>query len=1241
MLTRTCLCASHCCFSLLILLLSCFQGVGLANTLFGLIACVTFLSVLHVIRRSHRRSRASDGGGRSSRAGSGYEFGSGSGGGGGGTTGSGGFGSFFARRPLQPSTSESRLTFGGGGGGSSSPFGVAAPFSSYVKFLRVSAAWALLWVLFNIVPQVSNGRDLGTLVWHAIVATLVYAASVFLELAVVVFLLQRGVGQKAFRTSALVCGVISLLYAGVSLILRIAKDLPPAHRFNDYPLAQLDFINSPSTNLFLAFTSGAFATFFFVTSLWVALRQPTSPVAGLTARRRPRHRRTALGAKVTTPAGAGATEPLISSDMGETTPGVLATTTTTLLVAPSTPIASYGTSEGSISPPSKSKPIVSSASIAPNEVRLTLAEEGATKVVVESDAPASSSPTRSTSPTLPRPSVPRRRSVVFYSLFLALYYTLKTIGVTLLYFDEDTGICFLDGGILLYMCVYAFLLYWTLVQDSRYWHDILDAVSVGHEELVDGDTVDSAAVKVSDGGPRLTENSGSTAAASRLASNNVGGTSIDPRRQQTSVPARHLRGMSTASASTSSSVPLRDYLLAQSQLVLLRSFIMPESAPTRANLPPPSASHRSLVSPSLSRRNSGSLGMSSAASRAAAAAALSGFFQAHSSGSSSSGFLGRRCELFLARIGGEATNTPAAAAAAGGASSNGDGSSSDASGGVAASGVNGAATGALCVVKQFTLPHLTADFLRRDFAHFLALVPMGAWLAAPTATQHPNLAAVRGICVDPPCVSLIVEYGARGTLYDMLYSSHASESMHAASGGPGAPSAATARPTGASTTDSSYQYLGGGGSGGGGASSVPDPSLAPTRLTRTSSSGSGSSNNAASLALLRVLQVARQVSRAMGHLHRWSAYESHALHLSPCAVTLTEACDALVCDLETPHVGPSRRRVVNLPAWAAPEVLAGGPTTRAANVYSFAVLLWCMLTRAYPCVLVPSEHVAAATAGGEVSRSASNSTSRSGSFISLSAAASGGSLLSPHHAHGQTRVLTPTPLASSLSPAPIIDGRRTSRITPLGSSSPGGATNNILKSSRGGLTSATGTVPAGNERDALLAPPSQPPPLTTTVAASSSLGGAFSDLPSPRPLSPSYTSGSSDSDVDDFDGAGVRGGSLAGSSEEEDDLEDIDSEEPPPVCYVRVPLNDLKVCQRLVLTSNARPPIPRSCPPAVARLLEQCWDENPEDRPTFDLVTEYLELNCQELDATPLPLPLHQPEPREGTDISYSDMYAV
>ena len=43
-----------------------------------------------------------------------------------------------------------------------------------------------------------------------------------------------------------------------------------------------------------------------------------------------------------------------------------------------------------------------------------------------------------------------------------------------------------------------------------------------------------------------------------------------------------------------------------------------------------------------------------------------------------------------------------------------------------------------------------------------------------------------------------------------------------------------------------------------------------------------------------------------------------------------------------------------------------------------------------------------------------------------------------------------------------------------------------------------------------------------------------------------------------------------------------------------------------VMKTNLRPSIPSNCPAPLAKLLQQCWAQNPEERPEFSDIYERL-----------------------------------
>jgi hypothetical protein len=135
------------------------------------------------------------------------------------------------------------------------------------------------------------------------------------------------------------------------------------------------------------------------------------------------------------------------------------------------------------------------------------------------------------------------------------------------------------------------------------------------------------------------------------------------------------------------------------------------------------------------------------------------------------------------------------------------------------------------------------------------------------------------------------------------------------------------------------------------------------------------------------------------------------------------------------------------------------------------------------------------------------------------------------------------------------------------------------------------------------------------IASSSSIVGVTSSTP---PLA-----AAADADLSPPSSPGTSRPPSPSHHSSESGSDDVGDEEAPvPVTYVSVELTDLKLCQRFVLTAGVRPPIPIGCPESISQLLRNCWDENPDDRPSFEIIVEYLDLHQKEFEALDLPLAL-------------------
>jgi hypothetical protein len=389
------------------------------------------------------------------------------------------------------------------------------------------------------------------------------------------------------------------------------------------------------------------------------------------------------------------------------------------------------------------------------------------------------------------------------------------------------------------------------------------------------------------------------------------------------------------------------------------------------------------------------------------------------------------------------------------------------------------------------------------------------------------------------------------------------------------------------------------------------------------------------LPLLCPYRLSLELASAMAHLQRWVGYDAHPLHLSPANILLDEGLHAKIADLNDFYAAAiaaaaggdhhhhsssrtssssSRKRAAHLsqPAWQSPEMLAGTPPSRASAVYSFGVILWQLLTWTYPCVLVPREqpqqyqdvetsrrsaafpiHGRHHGRGSIVRRAPSPSRSYSYSY-SPSAGSSLGVSVSSYPVQA--------PLAS------LVDVRSSSLLAAAALSSHASNTDaSILKSSARDEPAGVGLSSGGG-------------PLGLGGASAAAAAAAAEDRTppsSPGHSVPSSPTTLSDND-DDHDASDDEDAAAAAAAEAAAATAAANA-----VVYDCIPLSDLKLAQRYVLSEGRRPPLPLGIPPAVSRLLEYCWDENPDDRPSFDIIVDYLQAECaDELARMNLPLQL-------------------
>jgi hypothetical protein len=50
------------------------------------------------------------------------------------------------------------------------------------------------------------------------------------------------------------------------------------------------------------------------------------------------------------------------------------------------------------------------------------------------------------------------------------------------------------------------------------------------------------------------------------------------------------------------------------------------------------------------------------------------------------------------------------------------------------------------------------------------------------------------------------------------------------------------------------------------------------------------------------------------------------------------------------------------------------------------------------------------------------------------------------------------------------------------------------------------------------------------------------------------------------------------------------------------------------MLDSGRPPIPLQCPDSLARLLKLCWEENVNERPTFEVIVTFLKDTVRSLE---------------------------
>jgi serine/threonine protein kinase len=84
-------------------------------------------------------------------------------------------------------------------------------------------------------------------------------------------------------------------------------------------------------------------------------------------------------------------------------------------------------------------------------------------------------------------------------------------------------------------------------------------------------------------------------------------------------------------------------------------------------------------------------------------------------------------------------------------------------------------------------------------------------------------------------------------------------------------------------------------------------------------------------------KIACQITAAIKGLHRY-----HILHrdIKSMNILLDENFNAKLADFGTAKIGSNEPELLGTPAWMAPEVIIGGPHTKASDVFGFTRVLW-------------------------------------------------------------------------------------------------------------------------------------------------------------------------------------------------------------------------------------------------------------------------------------------------------------
>jgi hypothetical protein len=588
----------------------------------------------------------------------------------------------------------------------------------------------------------------------------------------------------------------------------------------------------------------------------------------------------------------------------------------------------------------------------------------------------------------------------------------------------------------------------------------------------------------------------------------------------------------------------------------------------------------------------------------------------------------------------------------------------------------------LVIMKEYTLSTINIDFFRRHFQSFLDQIPMGLWIGNRYCL-HRNLAQCYGLSVDPPCISLIFEYGELGTLYDILFPS--TDDLP-----PTVPSNIDINNINNNNNDIKPRR-----------SHSADTSRPNINIDNNYSNNinqSGGLHRSYIVTLLNPLQIAQQISSAMNFLQMWPEFLSHPLHLTPSNIMLDVHLNVKIADLEhffanrasnvrsninnisnslspshstihrhlkstyanlnpkkTPpidgldslrerlnnstdsldysfnnhqynnnyhsplHYIPrsprsylsrthqqtfnlnmkfssnsanmnnnsnkklkNKRRFPNHPAWLAPEILAGGQSNKNSAVYSFAMILWSMLTWSYPSILIPRDLIDSDLPQWMTAQMLAN--------MNMSTGANGMNMNNNFNridAHVER-----------------IDSDHTDHTLPV----PNLTSSNIKTNSNDNVDNDN----INNNQSSSNTP-------TSSLSKSSSTSSLSHLIHDPNVSNINMNNNlifSMGVGIDpsipwapDLSQTHINNGML----DIDDNYHNIYNNFNYnynnlnfPYYFEEYPLISLKECQRLIVTEKCQPWIPVGCPKSISKLLKLCWNFDPEQRPSFSMISEYL-----------------------------------